>query len=94
MRKHKTPALVNLAIYTTITLFLWIFFDIYRAIRKPPELNIDNKTLAPFNPNLDTNVLEEINNSIYFNEPVVENNISESTSDIQVSTDSGSTGVP
>jgi len=90
MRRQKTPALVNLAIYTTITVFLWIFFDIYRALKKPLVLNIDNKTLEPVNPNLDSNLLQEINESIYFNESLFENQIPVNTeTENPVSTQSG-----
>ncbi len=73
MRRKKTPALVNLAIYTTITIFLWIFFDVYRALRKAPVLDIDNKTLEPVNPNLDKNLLDEIYQSIYYDESKLDN---------------------
>ena len=66
MRNKKTPALVNLAIYTTITIFLWIFFDIYRALRKPVVVDVDQKILEPVYPILDKNILEELKNSIYF----------------------------
>jgi hypothetical protein len=68
MRKQKTPALVNLAIYTTITVFLWIFFDIYRSLKKVPLLDIDTKILDPINPNLDNNLLNEIKTRIFYNE--------------------------
>ena len=73
MRKKKTPALVNLAIYTTITIFLWIFFDIYRALKKAVVLDIDNKILEPINPNLDKNLLEELDQSIYYDKSLFEN---------------------
>lgn len=73
MRRQKTPALVNLAIYTTITVFLWIFFDVYRALKKPPQLDIDNKILEPVNPNLDKNLLDEIYRSTYFDKSRLEN---------------------
>jgi hypothetical protein len=75
MRKQKTPALVNLAIYTTITVFLWIFFDVYRALKKAPVLDIDNKTLEPVNPNLDKNLLDEIYQSVYYDKSSLENYI-------------------
>lgn len=68
MRRKKTPALVNLAIYTTITVFLWIFFDVYRALKKAPVLDVDSKILEPVNPNLDKNLLNKIDQSIYYNE--------------------------
>lgn len=73
MRKKKTPALVNLAIYTTITIFLWMFFDIYRALKKEVVLDIDNKILEPVNPNLDKNLLDELDQSIYYDESLFEN---------------------
>lgn len=66
MRKQKTPALVNLAIYTTITVFLWIFFDVYRSLKKPPDLNIDQKLLAPLNPTLNSDTLKQVSDGIYF----------------------------
>ncbi|KKR11687.1 MAG: hypothetical protein UT39_C0004G0046 [Candidatus Woesebacteria bacterium GW2011_GWA1_39_21] len=68
MRKQKTPALVNLAIYTTITVFLWIFFDVYRSLKKAPVLNIDSKILEPIDPNLDTNLLQEIESATFFDQ--------------------------
>ncbi len=64
----KTPALVNLAIYTTITVFLWIFFDVYRALKKPLVIDVDKKILEPLNPNLNKNSLEDIKEGIYFYE--------------------------
>ena len=99
MRKQKTPALVNLAIYTTITIFLWIFFDIYRALEKPPVLDIESKILEPVNPNLDMNLLEEIDKSLYFekssyepedllNETIIETNTAIETDTATVSADS------
>lgn len=66
MRNQKTPALVNLAVYTTITVFLWIFFDIYRTLKKPPILDIDTKTLEPINPNLNKELLNEIDSRIFY----------------------------
>ena len=73
MRKKKTPALVNLAIYTTVTIFLWIFFDIYRSFKKEVVLDVDSKILEPINPNLDKNLLDEVSNSIYYDEKLIEN---------------------
>jgi len=72
MRRKKTPALVNIAIYTTITIFLWIFFDVYRALKKAPVLDIDNKILEPVNPTLDRNLLDEVYKSIYYDKSKLE----------------------
>ncbi len=94
MRKQKTPALVNLAIYTTITIFLWIFFDIYRALKKAPVLEIDSKILEPVNPNLDKNLLDEIDQSIYYDKSRLENYVPtpNTNSEDKVSSESGEVG--
>jgi hypothetical protein len=83
MRRQKTPALVNLAIYTTITIFLWIFFDIYRALKKPAILDIDKKILEPINPNLDKTLLNEIDKSIYFDKQMFNNQVIEINSNTE-----------
>jgi len=83
MRRQKTPALVNLAIYTTITIFLWIFFDIYRSLKKPAILDIDQKILEPINPNLDNNLLNEISKSIYFDKQMFNNQVIEINSNTE-----------
>jgi len=66
MRKTKSPSLVTLAFLTTITIFLWIFFDIYRILKKPPVIDVDPKILEPITPNLDLNTLGEIEGRKYF----------------------------
>lgn len=66
MRKTKTPSLVTLAILTTITIFAWIFFDVYRILKKPPIVDVDTKILEPITPNLDLNALNEIEKRRYF----------------------------
>ena len=92
MRNKKTPALVNLAIYTTITIFLWIFFDIYRALRKPASVDVEQKILEPIIPKLDNNLLDELKNSIYFNESFL-NNSDETVipTEIPIASESGET---
>ena len=86
MRRQKTPALVNLAIYTTITIFLWIFFDIYRSLKKPAILDIDQKILEPINPTLDKDLLDKIDKSIYFDKQMFINQV------IEINSNTGSPG--
>jgi len=88
MKNKKAPALVNLAIYTTITVFLWIFFDVYRALKKPAIIDIEPKILEPINPNLDNNLLNEVKNSIYFDKSLLQN-IDLNLNNQPVSTESG-----
>ena len=45
---------------TTITIFVWITFDVYRILKKPATINLDSKTLEPIDPVFDENVLFEI----------------------------------
>ena len=93
MRKNKTPALVNLAIYTTITIFLWIFFDVYRTLKKAPVLNIDKKILEPINPNLDKNLLDKIDQSTYFDKEWFESQVQLNLQTINETVSSESGGV-
>jgi len=65
MRKNKLPNIVTLAIFTTITIFAWIFFDVYRALTEKTDLNIASELLEEVNPSLNTEVLEFIENSNY-----------------------------
>lgn len=66
IRRQKVPKLVNLAVMTTITIFVWIFFDVYRTIRKTPDIDVDKAILEPIVPNLDTETLKDIEKGIYF----------------------------
>jgi hypothetical protein len=66
MKKTKTPGLVTLAVFTTITIFVWIFFDIYRILKKPVNVNVDPKILQTFSPSLDSNALDKIKERKYF----------------------------
>jgi hypothetical protein len=68
MRKKKTPTTVTLAILTTITVFAWIFFDVYRTLKKTPVVDVDPKILEVVNPVLDQEALEKIEEGKYYNE--------------------------
>ena len=68
MKKTKTPTTVTLVIFTTITVLVWIFFDIYRILKKTPVINVDPKILEPLNPNLDQNSLNKIELRKYYGE--------------------------
>jgi hypothetical protein len=68
MRKKKTPTTVTLAILTTITVFAWIFFDVYRTLKKTPTVDVDPKILEVVNPVLDQETLGKIEEGKYYNE--------------------------
>jgi len=65
MRKNKLPNVVTVAIFTTITIFAWIFFDVYRILTEKAELNIPVEILEPVNPVLNLQVLDYIKSTSY-----------------------------
>jgi hypothetical protein len=71
MQKKKTPTTVTLAILTTLTVFAWIFFDVYRILKKTPVIDIDPKILEMVNPVLDQETLGKIEEGKYYNESTI-----------------------
>ncbi|OGM08375.1 hypothetical protein A2159_02610 [Candidatus Woesebacteria bacterium RBG_13_34_9] len=68
MKKDKTPTSVTIAILTTITVLVWVFFDVYRILKKTPVIDVEPKILESINPALDQEVLTEIEKRKYFDE--------------------------
>lgn len=68
MKKPKAPKLVTVAIITTITIVIWVFFSVYRVLTKEPETSVPSEILAPINPTLNTNSLDSLETRIYFEE--------------------------
>jgi len=66
--KKKTPALVNTAILTVITLTLWIGFSIYRILTQEPPLVVSQEVLEPISPELDKEVLKTLSSRTYYSE--------------------------
>ncbi|KKP47641.1 MAG: hypothetical protein UR39_C0003G0043 [Candidatus Woesebacteria bacterium GW2011_GWA1_33_30] len=60
MKNAKLPSLMILLILTTITVVFWISFTIYRVFTKESPVNVSNEIIAPINPNLDMDTLNEI----------------------------------
>ena len=71
MKKNKTPTTVTIAILTTITVFVWIFFDVYRILKKTPVIDVEPKILESISPVLDLDVLTEITQRKYFDESTI-----------------------
>jgi len=65
MRKEKLPHLVQLAIFTFITTFVWVSFEIYRAFTKPAPVDVPTEVLQQLNPTLDQVTLDRLVNRIY-----------------------------
>ncbi|MFV1916964.1 MAG: hypothetical protein ACC618_00535 [Patescibacteria group bacterium] len=68
MKSPKAPKLVTIAIFTTATLVLWVFFEVYRVFttKTPPE--VPEELLAPINPELDDAALKEVESRVFFEE--------------------------
>lgn len=62
MRKKKVlnKDILTLSILTTIAVFTWIGFDIYRIFHKPSPPEITKEQLRPLNPNFDKETLESL----------------------------------
>ena len=68
MKKAKTPSLVTTAIITTITIFTWIVFGVYRALTTTPPVNVPPEILAPLSSELDSQALAGLSERLYFEE--------------------------
>lgn len=68
MKPPKPPKAVTLAIFTTMTIILWVFFSVYRQLTSPPEAPVPLEILAPLNPELNTQTLEKLPSRLYFSE--------------------------
>lgn len=72
MYKPKPPKLVTIAVITTITVIFWVFFGLYQILTRKPDVDVPQNLLEEINPNLDTTVLNQIQNRLFFEEGQVE----------------------
>jgi len=68
LKKAKTPGLVTTAIITTITIFTWIVFSVYRAFSSVPPVNVPPEIIAPLSPELNREALAKLEGRLYFEE--------------------------
>lgn len=66
MKKSKAPPLVIVAVFTTITLLLWIFVGIYEILTSKPDSVVSPELLENIDPKLDTEVLNSLSGKLYF----------------------------
>lgn len=59
-KKRLSKDISSLAILTTIAVFSWIAFDVYRILRKPLILDVLEKQLKPLDPTFDKKTLEAL----------------------------------
>lgn len=83
MRKGKLPPLVQLAIFTFITTFVWVSFEIYRAFTKPAPVDVPAEILQQLDPTLDQVTLDRLVNRIYLEDAEIGDTVIVNTLDIQ-----------
>ena len=66
MRTPKSPRLVTIAIITTATIILWIFFEVYRIFTAASPLDVPEELLRPINPALDSKALLNVQGRAFF----------------------------
>jgi hypothetical protein len=68
MKKPKAPRLLTVAIFTTITIIFWIFISVYMVLTSKPDVNVPPEILAPINPQLDSQALNDLAGREYYDE--------------------------
>lgn len=86
----RTPKIVNIAIMTTITIVLWIFFDVYRSLTTQTSIEVPEELLTPIDPALDSSVFETMTERTYYSQgqtqpftPQEDTQVEEEESEIQ-----------
>ncbi len=64
--KNKTPSIVVVAVLTTVTVMSWIFFEVYRVLNSTPGVNIPKEILEPFSSDINTQMIDDLQNKYYF----------------------------
>lgn len=65
MKKNKLPKSITLLVLTLLTSLLWISLNIYRSLTVKPPAVIANDISKSLNPNLDMEIINNIDKSIY-----------------------------
>jgi len=70
--KPRPPSFVLVAISTSITIFVWIAFEIYRVLTSTPTVDVPQEILEPISAQLDTKALDRINSSFYLTDEEID----------------------
>lgn len=57
-----TRRTLQIAIVTTVTVFAWLGFDVYRTLTKKVESKVLKEQMAPLNPNINLSILDKLKN--------------------------------
>lgn len=72
-KKKKLPAIVMIAIMTMITTFVWVGFEVYRALTKSPEISVDAEVIKALDPSLDVQSLTDMRDAVYLQDSDIGN---------------------
>jgi len=75
MNKAKIPSLIPILILTLITVVMWVFLDIFRALKQSPELVVPTEISQPLTPTLDQNSINQIESRTFLNDSQIPNNV-------------------
>lgn len=64
--KKKTPKIVIIGVISLITVLVWFGTEAYRNFTKKPETKVSDNVIAPFDPTLNEDALNKLENSLYF----------------------------
>ncbi len=67
-KQTKAPSLVTIAILTVVTIIFWIGFGVYRIFTSKPSPPVPKEVTLPLNPNLNTTILNSLQNKTYLDE--------------------------
>ncbi len=74
MKKNKAPRSVTILILTAITIVFWAIYATYQAVRKIPDLKVDQQLISPLNPDLDVETLDKLKGRNYFEDYQIPDN--------------------
>lgn len=86
--RRKLPNIIVITILTAITSIIWIAYSVYDAYIKGPEVKIEAEILENINPILDSEVLANLSEKVYFERGQTEAFPIEIQSEIDVETNS------
>jgi hypothetical protein len=79
MNKTKLPKLIPILILTLITVVMWVFLDIVRALKQTPELVVPAEISQPLAPSLDQNLIKKIESRVFLSDFQIPDNVANSS---------------
>jgi hypothetical protein len=94
MKKTKLPSLIPILILTLITVVMWVSLDVFRTLKKTPELVVPTGVSQPLIPTLDENSIKQIESRFFLNDSQISDNVVSSSPTPQSSAVPEATATP